>query len=121
MKCIVEGCRRKSRAKKICEAHYRRHRRKNIPIQELDSKIRHYGEGHEVSSGYISVTVNGKLVTQQRVFMSQLLGRPLEKDERVYRRNKNRKDNRLSNLYLVKGKGNGRTKFLCSDTSSDVR
>ena len=75
------------------------------------------GGKHVDRFGYVQIWMpehpNAKLagyIHEHRLKMSEKLGRPLKSDERVHHRNKNRADNRISNLELIKvGKPNAHT------------
>lgn len=54
-------------------------------------------------SGYIIVHVGKrKVMLEHRVIMEKYLGRKLFRDEWIHHKNKNRSDNKISNLMLIK-------------------
>jgi len=66
------------------------------------------GKGYYIDKlGYKWVNNNGKFVAEHRLIMSQILKRSLKKGEIVHHKNKNRQDNSIKNLVLIKiGKPN---------------
>ncbi len=67
----------------------------------VDGKVR--PEGYKkILNGYIQVKHNGKWVFEHRLVMEQILGRPLEKHERVHHKNGRRGENGPENLELWK-------------------
>ena len=70
-------------------------------------QIKSHPEGETImhSSGYIQEKRDGKWIMQHRLVLGDLLGRPLERHERVHHKNGNRQDNRPENLELWTGVG----------------
>lgn len=64
--------------------------------------VKSHSEGHVInhSAGYRQIKNGGVWVMQHRLVMAQVLGRPLERHERVHHKNGNRADNRPENLEL---------------------
>ena len=50
---------------------------------------------------YKIIRINGKPVPEHRYIMEQYLGRKLERNEVVHHKNRNRQDNRISNLQVM--------------------
>lgn len=104
--CSVDGCEKVSVCKGYCQAHYQRYRKGekvNVPLTRQN-----IGEPQYVQNGYIAFTDKdhpmavGKhgRVAQHRAVMSEVLGRPLRKNELVHHINGIRHDNRPENLEL---------------------
>lgn len=72
---------------------------------ELQPKQESTDGWRPTQDGYLSKRVGGKQMLQHRVIMEQILGRPLERHERVHHKNGNRQDNRPENLELWTGVG----------------
>lgn len=107
-KCKIEGCGKPSLAKCLCGGHYSLFRKYGDPNI---AKYKWYKNGrdewHECSTGYIWRYAPGdpnaafnNYVYQHRSVMSEIVGRPLRKNENVHHINGDRKDNRPENLEL---------------------
>lgn len=107
-KCDVEGCDKIADSLGFCVKHYARMKKYGDPTKKGKSRERGTGrEWHDTPHGYIvryepenpNAGPNGQ-VYQHRHVMSEMIGRPLRKDENVHHKNGNRSDNRPENLEL---------------------
>ena len=103
--CIVRGCVELQAAKGYCSKHYQRYAKPNDPAFSL--RTPNYGggtisyKGYRIVSkpGHPNASKHGKL-PEHRLVMSEMLGRPLLKNEVVHHKNGIRLDNRPENLEL---------------------
>lgn len=101
--CSISGCGQPHHCRGWCEVHYARWRLHGTPEPEGLRAPR--GAGHVDGHGYKRHhyrDADGRLhaMLEHRWVMSEILGRPLEKYERVHHKNGNRADNRPQNLEL---------------------
>lgn len=103
--CSVENCTRKSKTKGWCYTHYKRWQK----YGDTGSVLRRpNGQGALTKSGYIRIAVpghpnadkNGKIYEHVYI-MSNHIGRPILKNEKVIHINGNRSDNNIDNLKLI--------------------
>ena len=101
--CSVGGCRRKIHAKGLCNMHYQRLRNNN-KVGEAGPKK---GVGSITRNGYRTFhnpdhpnSSKHNIIFEHRMVMSEMLGRPLRKNESVHHKNGIRDDNRPENLEL---------------------
>lgn len=101
--CFYVACKRHSRIRGLCEAHYRQ-KRAGKELKPLRQNRRKNGTGGITTAGYLQVPAikNGRRVYElkHRIVMEEILGRPLFRGENVHHRNGNRLDNRPENLEL---------------------
>ena len=104
--CTVRGCTQKSVAHGLCGKHYQRKARNGDPTIVYSDPIKN-GKGTVSSKGYrIVFRPNhpnaGKFgrISEHRLIMAEMLGRPLLEGENVHHKNGNRLDNRPENLEL---------------------
>jgi hypothetical protein len=101
--CIIEGCLRKPRSRKMCTIHYSLWRR----LKDIDA-VANYQQPIESmdANGYIVANVchpensTGRSILKHRMIMMNYLGRELVAGETVHHKNGDRSDNRLENLEL---------------------
>ena len=80
-------------------------RAKGMKKTEIALDARVIGDTTISTHGYVQVRINGKKVMQHRLVMENVIGRPLERHERVHHKNGDRQDNRPENLELWVGIG----------------
>lgn len=107
--CEADGCSNIARSNGFCDKHRARWKKHGDPSITKHSK--EYGAGKDwyvgkggyvlrwAGKGHPNATGHGNLY-QHRHVMSEMIGRPLRKDENVHHKNGNRSDNRPENLEL---------------------
>src|SRR5262252_694293 len=95
--CRVPDCPRPAIARGWCKHHWQRWKRTGDP---LGHRPRPKGHG-SFSNGYRMLSIDGTAVLEHRLVMSQILGRPLTRQEVVHHLDENRANNRPENLMLT--------------------
>lgn len=99
--CIIDQCNNKITCiKKYCAKHYIRFKRYGDPniIKKAPN-----GSGYiNKKNGYRYIFINKRKIGEHQHVMEQFIGRRLEKGEIVHHKNKNRLDNRIENLEVMK-------------------
>lgn len=95
--CSFDGCERMTNGQigdsPLCFRHSQVNKRTIVDRSNVNR--------YEDTNGYILVRdFNGKFVSEHRVIMEKLIGRPLVKGESVHHKNGFRNDNREQNLEL---------------------
>jgi hypothetical protein len=103
-KCTVFGCIIFEHCQGLCKKHYLRNRRHGntdtvLIMEDGSGTINHYGYKVLYKPGHPTASKNGH-VLEHRYIMSEILGRPLLKNENVHHKNGNRLDNNPENLEL---------------------
>ena len=100
--CKCDGCENIAIAKGFCSAHWCRVRKygdpqSSRPIRKDMPGVRKYND-----RGYIAQwdVISKSTIFEHRVVMSEMIGRPLLKNENVHHKNGKRDDNRPDNLEL---------------------
>lgn len=109
--CSVKDCLRPYLATGLCSLHWQR-RKAGVPFDAplnarlslrkppKPKKIRRPGRGW-INRGYRYFLVDGERVSEQRIVMSKVLGRPLLPSEIVHHRDEDKLNNDPSNLQIV--------------------
>jgi hypothetical protein len=104
-RCVIEGCGNlRAHADGICPMHYQR----KISGRPMLAPKLIRGGGWIVEHGYGRTRRDGTVVTEHRLVMEKMLGRPLYPWENVHHKNGVKADNRPENLELwVKSQPSG--------------
>lgn len=98
-RCAHIGCTRlRSSDLRRCSTHEWRHSA-GVTDEDVRRKAEK-GRGCVNPAGYRQISVDGHIVLEHRLVMSQAIGRELLEHESVHHKNGNRADNRLENLEL---------------------
>lgn len=103
--CRIEGCGRLTKAKiqragmkntDLCDPHWRRFKKYGDPLM---LKRASPGDGCITEQGYRRITVDGRTMSEHRKVWQDANG-PIPAKHHIHHRNRNKLDNRLSNLEL---------------------
>jgi len=103
--CTIEGCEKKHTAKGMCQMHYRRNRLYNDPnlrpgrVRKKTASQNNNGYMYLYEPENPNANLNGFVLVHRKI-MSEVIGRPLLRNEEVHHKNGNRSDNRIENLEL---------------------
>lgn len=100
--CSVGDCQRNKKTVGMCGMHYLRFWRHGDPIKRKGNAN---GEGGITSQGYISITKNGKRVSQHTSKCEIAIGKRLPKGAEVHHINGVKTDNRNENLVICQSAG----------------
>lgn len=104
--CAKNGAERPSIVRiGLCCTHYDRKRTGQPDWDRPIARFRPVGSGTMSPDGYRYVVYEGRRYAEHRLFMAQLLGRPLREGENVHHRNTNRSDNRTNGPLVMDSEG----------------
>lgn len=106
VECTKHGHNRISVVKAgLCCTHYDRKCKGQADWDRPIARFAPAGSGTMSPDGYRHVVHEGRRYAEHRLFMAQLLGRPLREGENVHHRNTNRSDNRTNGPLVMDSEG----------------